>query len=88
MKSISGWFNHSGVDECFGELEGKEFNEEGLEELKEVWDLLEGVSIGEFEVEMEGKGWKMWGFDGMGIFENDGTKSMEDAKKEYDKGWD
>jgi len=70
-KSVSVWFNHSGIDECYFEKKNTSFNSKFLKEAAEKVEWLDGVPKSEFFKEEKGKGWVMYGFDGIGILCSD-----------------
>ena len=70
-KSVSVWFNHSGIDECYYEKKNTKFDSKFLKLAGESVDFLAGVPKSEFYVEEKGKGWVMYGFDGIGILCSD-----------------
>lgn len=88
MKNISVWFNRAGVDEKFFEGKG-EWNQEMLDKIIENVSFVEGAELDDFDIEEEGDGWVMYGFDGIGVFVVDAGKDPEKCKEEYNDsmGW-
>lgn len=88
MKNISIWYNRYGVDECYGEMKG-EWSKEMWKKIEEEFkNFCDGYKFEEFEVEVEGKGWVMYGWDGVGIFVVDEGYNVEECKSEYDVKYD
>ena len=83
MKNISVWYNRFGVDECYFEMKG-EWNKESLVEIGKKVDICEGVDFKLFEEEVSGKGWVMYGYDGIGVFVVDEGYDVDKCKDEYD----
>ena len=87
MKNISIWYNRYGVDECYGELKG-EWNKELWGKIEKMIDWCEGYKFEEFEEEIKGEGWVMYGWDGVGVFVVDEGCDVDKCKDEYDVKWD
>ena len=83
-KNYSAWFNRYGIDECYGEVSGERFDSEMFERLKKVVKKFNLGEIEEYELEEEGDGWKMYSYDGVGIFEVEEGYSVEKCKEEYE----
>ena len=78
------WYNRFGVDECYGEVESDKFDKNVLKMLSKEFDILDGVELDDFDVEVEGENWTMYEYDGIGILEVRGGRSIGRCKKEYD----
>lgn len=74
-KTVSVWSNHDGEDECYYEKKNVSFDSQFLKLAGKKVDFLDGIPKSEFFVEERGKGWVMYGFDGIGILCSDIGKS-------------
>jgi len=90
MKNVSVWFNSVGFDCCYFEGKFESYGKECLEKLIEKCSLLNGVEdveeiLNEFIIEFEEEGWKMYSWDGIGIFVVDEGCDVKECKKKYDE---
>ena len=88
-KTVSVWYNSYGVDEMYFEKKNTKFDSKFLKEASESVSWLDNVPRSEFEIEGEGEGWVMFGYDGIGILCSDiGTKEANALYEAwYEEEW-
>jgi hypothetical protein len=81
--TVSVWYNQYGTDKKYFESKG-DLNKKMWKDIISNVDFINKEDVKEFEIEEEGEGWVMYGYDGVGVFVVKEGYDIDKCKEEYD----